>query len=107
MKAAHKQWVAAALLSLLAMHAPAQDTGKSSLLDCGLRFGSASHADSHNDKGDKYQPEKYRRNFHDLRPLPLQLEAERDDFSLQVKSDSGERRLVEVITVARFECELG
>lgn len=103
MKAAHTQWVAAALLSLLAMHAPAQDTGKSSLLDCGLRFGSASHTD----KGDKYRPERYRNDFHDVQPLPLQVEAERDDFSLQVKSDSGERRLVEVITVARFECALG
>ncbi len=97
------KWVAAILLSLAAATAAAQDNRKSSLFDCGLRFGSGGEVD----KGSKYQPGKYRTDFQDVRPLPLQVEAERDDFSLQVKSDSGERLLVEVITVARFECDLG
>lgn len=97
------KWVTAILLSLAAATSAAQDNRKSSLLDCGLRFGNGSHVD--NDS--KYQPEKYRTDFQDVRPLPLQVEAKPDDFSLHVKSDSGERLLMEVITVARFECELG
>jgi hypothetical protein len=104
MKAVHIKWVAAILLSLAAATSAAQDNRKSSLLDCGLRFGSGGDVEK---GGNKYQPEKYRTDFQDVRPLPLQVDAEQNDFSLHVKSDSGERLLVEVITVARFECDLG
>ncbi len=100
MKPVAVKWVTAAILAIIASTSMAQDR-KSSGLDCGLRFGSGSDS-----KGSKYQPDKFRSDFQDVRPLPLQVETEQDDFSLTVKSDSGERRLVEVITVARFECAL-
>jgi len=92
--------IAAALLLLLAATAQAQD--KSSFSGgCGLKFGSGEA-----EKSRKYQAHNFRNDYLDSRPLPLQTATEKQDFSLHVDSDSGERRLMQVFTVARFECSL-
>ncbi|MGB1139360.1 MAG: hypothetical protein ACPG1A_00600 [Halioglobus sp.] len=96
------KWIAAALLAMIALSAQAQDN-RSSGFDCGLRLGNGSEQA---DAGSKYQPEEFRDDYQDVRPLPLQIEAEQEAFTLHVNSDSGERRLMDVITLARFECSL-
>ena len=96
------KWMAAALLLLLATTGQATEKNSSSP-GCGFKLGSGGEQA---EKSRKYEPQKFRNDYQDTRPLPLQTDAEKQDFSLHVKSDNGERNLMQVFTVARFECSL-
>lgn len=87
------------IMGLTATMAHAKDPEAATQMSCGMKLGKTEES-----LGKPYEAADYRTDYQDVRPLPLQTDADREDFSLHVKSDNGERYLLEVLTVARFEC---